>query len=568
MAATLSGTYYSSITASATITLDSIPRASSVSMATGTMGSASTITITRASSAFTHTLAYSFGAYSATIVSQTSETSVSWTPPLILANQVPNATSGTGTLTCTTYNGSTAIGSKSITITLKVPTSVVPTISSLTATRVDGAVPSSWGIYVQTKSKATLTINGAAGIYGSTIASYSITGGGFSGTASSLTTGYLNTSGTITFTATVTDSRGRTSAAATVSISVVAYSPPSFTSYSSQRCNSSGTITNDGTYVKGTVRYTYYTCSSKNSVTRSTYYRKSGTTTWTNASKSFSSGTAFTFGGGNISAETTYEIKYQLEDTFTTVIVTDTVSTAAVVMDFLSGGKGVAIGKVAETQNCFEVSSDWSAKFLGTTYLGTSTLGGTAKPIYLSGGVPTACSGSVGGTAKPVYMSGGTVTACSSTVGGTAKPVYMSGGTVTACSSTVGGANKPVYMNSGTITACSAPPITSTSATVTPSAATWTSICNTGSLAAGTYLITAEARVSGSTRTMTQRILNGSAEIATTRSSVYAYSSSYYYSTFSCAIVTITAASTFYLNVYISSSASVAGYLTAVKLYG
>jgi D-serine deaminase-like pyridoxal phosphate-dependent protein len=87
-------------------------------------------------------------------------------------------------------------------------------------------------------------------------------------------------------------------------------------------------------------------------------------------------------------------------------------------------------------------------------------------------------------------------------------------------------------------------------------------------LAAGTYLITAEARVSGSTRTMTQRILNGSAEIATTRSSVYAYSSSYYYSTFSCAIVTITAASTFYLNVYISSSASVAGYLTAVKLYG
>jgi len=52
----------------------------------------------------------------------------------------------------------------------------------------------------------------------------------------------LNSSGTITFTATVTDSRGRTSAAATVSITVIAYSVPSFSSYNSQRCNSSGTI--------------------------------------------------------------------------------------------------------------------------------------------------------------------------------------------------------------------------------------------------------------------------------------------------------------------------------------
>jgi hypothetical protein len=402
IAATLSGTYYSSITASATITLDSIPRASSVSMATGTMGSASTITITRASSAFTHTLAYTFGSYSATIVTQTSDTSVSWTPPLILANQVPKATSGTGTLTCTTYNGSTAIGSKSITITLKVPTSVVPTISSLTATRVDGDVPSTWGIYVQTKSKATLAISGASGIYGSTITSYSITGGGFSGTSSSLTTGYLNTSGTITFTATVTDSRGRTSAAATVSISVVAYSPPSFTSYSSQRCNSSGTVTNDGTYVKGTVRYTYYSCSSNNTVTCATYYRKSGTTSWTNASKSFSSGTSFTFGNGNISTESTYEIKYQLTDSFTTISVIDTVSTASVVMDFKSGGTGVAVGKVSEYDNTFEVSEDWDVRVYGM--LLAAYIAQNSGQLYFG-----TCSTSSSTVAKVVSCSGFTL---------------------------------------------------------------------------------------------------------------------------------------------------------------
>lgn len=364
-AATISGTYQPDITASADITLDTIPRASSISMAAGTMGSASTITITRASSAFTHTLTYTFGTASGTIATKTTSTSVSWTPGLTLANQIPNATSGTATIKCTTYNGSTAIGTKSINVTLKVPTSVVPTMTSLTAARVDGTVPSSWGIYVQTKSKATLTINGAAGAYGSTISSYSITGGGFSGTASTLTTGFLNTSGTITFTATITDSRGRTSAAKTVSISVVAYSAPAFSSYLSQRCNSSGTVTNDGTYVRGLVKFTYASCSSKNTVTTATYYRKNGVTSWTNAGKTFSTNTAFTFGGGNISTETSYEIKYTLTDAFTTVSIIDTVSTASVVMDFKAGGKGVAVGKVSEMDNAFEVSEDWDVKVYG-----------------------------------------------------------------------------------------------------------------------------------------------------------------------------------------------------------
>ena len=76
--ATLSGTYYDSISASATVTLDSIPRASSVSASNVNMGSATTITITRASSSFTHTLKYAFGSTSGTIATKTTSTSVSW----------------------------------------------------------------------------------------------------------------------------------------------------------------------------------------------------------------------------------------------------------------------------------------------------------------------------------------------------------------------------------------------------------------------------------------------------------------------------------------------------------
>lgn len=358
-------TYAVSATASGTHTLNTIPRASTVSATNANMGSASTITITRASSSFTHTLTYTFGTATGTIVSKTTNTSVSWTPVLTLANQIPNAVSGKCTITCTTYNGSTAVGPKTCTMTLTVPSSVKPTITSLTASRVDGTVPSTWAIYVQSKSKAKLTINGAAGAYGSTISSYSITGGGYSSTASSFTTGFLNTSGTITFTASVTDSRGRVSANATVTISVVAYSAPSFSKYISQRCNSAGTASDSGTYVKSTVNFSYASCSSKNTITTATYYRKTTETSWTNASKTFTSGTAFTFGGGNISAESSYEVKFKLTDVFTSIEVTDTLSTASVVMDFKSGGLGVAVGKVAETDQCFEVSDAWDVKVYG-----------------------------------------------------------------------------------------------------------------------------------------------------------------------------------------------------------
>ena len=363
--ATLSGTYYGTITASANITLDSIPRASSVSAANMTMGSAGTITISRASSSFTHTLTYSFGNTSGTIATKTTATSVSWTPSLSLANQIPNATSGTCTITCTTYNGNTNIGAKTCTLSLSVPASVKPTISSLSAARIDGEVPSAWGIYVQTKSKVKLTINGAAGSYGSTIKSYSITGGGYSGSASTLTTGFLNNSGTITFKATVTDSRGRVSAEASVSITVTAYSPPYFNSSLSQRCLSNGTLDDDGTYIHALVSFGYSTCGGKNTLKTSVQYKQVSAEQWTDAGVTFASNTVFTYGKGQISTETSYDVRYTLEDAFSSISVQEIVSTAAVVMDFKSGGKGVAIGKVSESDNTFEVAENWDVKVYG-----------------------------------------------------------------------------------------------------------------------------------------------------------------------------------------------------------
>ncbi len=347
------------------LTLKTVPRTSSISMSSTVMGSTGTISISRDSSTFTHTLTYSFGSVSGTIATKTSAASLDWVPPLSLASQIPNSTSGTCTLTCYTYSGSTLIGTSTATVTLSVPASIKPTITGITAERIDGEVPASWGIYVQTKSKVTLTITGAAGAGGSTIRAYSITGTGVSSTQESVTSGFLNTFGSLTFTGKVCDSRGRWSDEATVSIYVEPYTAPGFLSYSTQRCTSDGTISNSGTYAKGYVKFFYYPCSNNNSVSTTIEYKKSSETDYTNAGTTFESMKDFVFGNGNLSADYSYDIRYTVIDALSTVTVVETLSTAAVLMDFKAGGTGIALGKVSETDNCFEVSENWNVKVYG-----------------------------------------------------------------------------------------------------------------------------------------------------------------------------------------------------------
>lgn len=71
--------------------------------------------------------------------------------------------------------------------------------------------------------------------------------------------------------------------------------------------------------------------------------------------------------------------------------------------------------------------------------LGTSTVGGTAKPVYLNAGVATACSATVGSASTPVYMSAGTVTACGSSLG-----VSITGNAATATKATQDSAGQQI----------------------------------------------------------------------------------------------------------------------------
>ena len=97
--------------ASGNMTLTTIARKSTVSCTNGNIGSNVTISISRKSSSFTHTLTYSFGSLSGTIATKTNLTSVSWTLPDTFYAETPNSNEKTGTITCTTYNGNTSLGS-------------------------------------------------------------------------------------------------------------------------------------------------------------------------------------------------------------------------------------------------------------------------------------------------------------------------------------------------------------------------------------------------------------------------------------------------------------------------
>ena len=85
--------------------------ASRVACASFNIGTNTTITITRDSSSYTHTITYKFGSATGTIATKTTQTSIVWSPAAAtLYAQIPNSVSGYGTITCQTYNGNTLVG--------------------------------------------------------------------------------------------------------------------------------------------------------------------------------------------------------------------------------------------------------------------------------------------------------------------------------------------------------------------------------------------------------------------------------------------------------------------------
>lgn len=328
----------------------------SLSAATVEMGKSVTINTPAVNNAYRHTLRYSFGSASGTIATGIAS-SVSWTLPVSLANQIPSATTGSGTIYCDTYSGSTLLGTKSVSITLTVPGSVVPSAGTLSATLAEDT--NGTGLYVKGMGKAKLTLSGASGAYGSSITSYTITGGGWTTTNSALTTGTLASAGNITFTATVTDSRGR-KASTTRTISVIDYTKPGVAVCDVYRCDADGNRKKAGTYFAVEINASYSAITG-NILNITARYKKQSESSYGTAMNVTNNGKTV-IGGGSIGASTTYDVLVTVADKYNSLLIQRTLSTKSVLQSFKRSA-GAAIGKVAELANWLDVA--WDTRIRG-----------------------------------------------------------------------------------------------------------------------------------------------------------------------------------------------------------
>ena len=358
-----------------------IARASSITVSGSQLGSGVSVTIDRKSESFTHKVEYKFVESAWTTASSNATTSTSFTPPVSLATQIPSAEVGALTVRVTTFNGSTQIGNPvTKSINLKVPTNIVPSLSGLTQSRIDNGVPSSWGVYVKGKSQVKITASGASGIHGSTIVGYSISGPGLSVNASSGTSEVLSSTGTLTYTCTVTDSRGRT-ASKSVSINVVDYTYPNI-SMSAERCTSDGTKSTNGTYLRVVITFGCASVSGKNSIVS-----KSCSCNGVSNS-SFASGTAFVL-AANCSIGNHYTVSASIKDALgNTAIASAEITTSFRILNVNKKKTGLAIGKFSE-KDAFEVNMD--SYFLKNIKSGINVEGSIATNSNLTakGGIST-----------------------------------------------------------------------------------------------------------------------------------------------------------------------------------
>lgn len=341
-------------------TLQTIPRASTISASSGALGSAMTLNIDRKSDSFKHTVRYNWQGKTGTIGTGI-DTSVSYTPPLTFANDIPNTTSGAITFYCDTYNGSSLIGTNQTVVNLSVPSSVVPTIGGLTleetATAMQGI--STATEFAQVLSRVKATVTGASGVYGSTISTYSISvveqgmtintnGGVFD---------FFKNNGTFTVRAVVTDSRGRTSANKDVSITVKEYFSPtgSFNVVRSGANKDKLTVTRNVKVAPLNIGGI-----NQNKLTIQFKYALHNSTSWTNSTGNANENLASTFELVNSQAslvETflttkSYDLIMVVSDKFLTSEIKNSIGT--VVIPYAVTKDGFGIGKAPEIVNAVD----------------------------------------------------------------------------------------------------------------------------------------------------------------------------------------------------------------------
>ena len=347
---------YSTITASNSLTLPTIPRVSDLSVNKSSVPADESTTVvataTKKSSSFTDTITVSLGSYSKAVTSGTT-----FTIPKTWINAI-SGTSATATVTVITKSGSTTIGSKSVNLTVTVPDSVVPTVSSISASEAITAVTTAFGNrFVRSLSQLNVKVN-AAGVYGSTIKSYSVTLDGVKYQSEEFQSNALNTAGSVDIVATVTDSRGRTRTL-TKTITVVDYSAPAITNMTYYPCDANGNRNPNGTNTKVIINGLVASVAEQNSRSLILKYKAMDAATYTALTLTTSS---WSFEASTIVSGTDPTSTWEFIATLTDKIssIENRIVTGVPVISRLAGGKGVRLFGEAQNEGFWVGNIDYT----------------------------------------------------------------------------------------------------------------------------------------------------------------------------------------------------------------
>nr|DAS38064.1 MAG TPA: protein of unknown function DUF859 [Caudoviricetes sp.] len=340
----------------ASLTLTPISRASYGADVTAEIAKPVTINITKREAWMRHSIWVTIGSYDQKIAGDNVDSSFTWIPPIEIANQFPNSSSGTGTITYVTYNNGVEVGKDVRRITVNIPTNLFK--PGFTGFNLSDTNPVTQNLipnpthFVSTLSRIKVGFDGARGTAGASITGYyaEIVSGNTSAQTNGgiLTVPTTMTDKQMTVRAKVQDSRGVWSDWREQSITVLAYFNPTLRFEAKRTGEKLDTITLkrflkvaplsvNGTQ-KNTTKLTFKT----RKVGTDTYTTDS-TNEWQNISELNGSDVNL---NGKYPADTSWEVLGRVEDKFSYTEFVITVSTDKVVMSYERDGVG--IGKYRE----------------------------------------------------------------------------------------------------------------------------------------------------------------------------------------------------------------------------
>ena len=333
-----------------TLTVDYTPLGSTLTLDKDRVEAGESIraAITAGDAAYAHKLTFTAGSRTHTLELQPGVSAATFTIPREWLSEIPRQTEMAAAAALDTYAGETLMGSESASFTITCPADIVPSCQ-LTVQPRDGFN----GLYLSGRSRAELTITNEQSLYGAQVVGYRLTGAGYDQALKTASFGPLP-QGEHTFTAVVTDTRGRIGRAR-ATVTVLPYAAPSLGGIAVFRADDRGQRSDEGAYIRVEASPVFSSLEGANAAVTEVRYRQT--------SGGWSDWEAFTGGallGGGLLASLSYEAQICVTDAVgNSASHTQRIPTSRVAFNIREGGTAAAFGRYAESDRRLSIPEDW-----------------------------------------------------------------------------------------------------------------------------------------------------------------------------------------------------------------